>query len=114
MIDDPYETPYLPVPIGEHCITIHEDGHVTNRRKEPDEHSSIWKNARKILSCSDDAIELLGKRANGIEDYKILNAGVSWRGLGHGVKRQWFCGTHRVNNCPHTRRMQRYREEHAK
>ena len=112
MTDDPYEDVYAS-PSGENSITIDEDGNVSAEKKLPDEKSNIWKGSKRISELSDDAIRVIGVRKSGIVDYVIDGVSVIWRGVGNGESRQFVCLKHRVNDCPETRRVARFRSERA-
>lgn len=112
---DPYTDPTPPGPIGENLLVWDPsgDGSFTVERKEPDERPSTWKGSQKIKACGDECIAAIGRRQrSGIIDYRILGVTVSYRGKGNGEDRMYLCHTHIVNDCPHTRRIHRYREEH--
>ena len=68
--------------------------------------------ATEVAKSSDEMIRVIGTRESGIIDYAIGHKiSVSWRGLKFGAKRQYFCGTCRLNECVHTRRIDKYRGE---
>lgn len=99
------------VPAGEMSYTIHEGGQITGVPKV-DERNSIWKGAGKIAAMPDSSIQEYAPRPSGVVDYRIGNVSVSFRGGRRNGRRQYLCHTHVTNNCPHTKRIQRYREEH--
>jgi hypothetical protein len=77
--------------------------------------SSIWKGGAKIAALPDECIiEYPPRERSGYVDYRMMfgvrQASVSYRGGDN--KRSFLCLTHCVNDCPHTRRIRRYREEH--
>lgn len=97
--------------VGENLFNL-ETGEVS--RKGPDERPSTWKGARRILALPDDAItEYPPRRRSGKIDYAIDGVSVTWHGSKHGEDRQYACNTHLKNDCPHTRRIDRYRKEHG-
>jgi hypothetical protein len=112
---DPYAAENLrAVAVGENLLSFDEDGAAVVGRKLPGERSNIWKGSKAIQACSDDKIRCHGARPrSGIVDYTIFEVSVSYRGKGNGEDRQYLCHTHCVNDCPHTRRIHRYRQEHA-
>lgn len=111
MTDSPYDAPFT-VPVGENVFSIDpETGAVTARRKPPEYRSSIWKDARRILSLPDSAIELLTYRPHGVEYYRIEDGTVKW----NPKTERFFCGKPGCGvrgDCPHSRRLKRFREEH--
>lgn len=111
--EDPYANPAAIVPPGETSASFDDDGAVTITRKPPEERSQVWKGRKAIENCADDKIREYPPRArSGIVDYQILGGSVSYRGGENGAKRAYLCHTHVVNDCPHTRRIARYRKEH--
>lgn len=110
-----YDEPSVIVPPGENVLTLGEDGSASVTRKLPDERPNIWKGAKAIEECADDKIVAYPPRPSGVIDYHVLDAPVIWRGLGNGPERQFVClkSGHGCNDCPHTRRLQRWRTEHA-
>lgn len=115
MISDEELNPYTATKpyalgVGENLFNL-ETGEVT--RHLPEERKNSQKDARRIAALPDSAItEYPPRRISGIVDYRIGNVSVSWRGLGHGKKREFLCHTHVTSICPHTKRIRRYREEH--
>lgn len=101
--------------VGENVLDLSGDGEsVAITRKEPEERKRSQKDARRIAALPDSAItEYPPRRISGIQDYRIENVSVSWRGLGNGKKREFLCHTCIVNVCVHTRRVKRYRESHS-
>ena len=107
--ESPYETEFIPVPIGENVATFHEDGSVTVEKRPTEATSSIWKGARKILALPDETIRVLFDRKSGIIDYSVNGTHVSW---GHGREKQgYLCHRHAVNRCAHTKRLDKWRGE---
>lgn len=115
MTSDPYTEPFVAIPVGENVLHWDKDGSgaFTVTHEPPEERSNIWKGTKRIAALSDDAITVLKTRPSGVQDYVIDGVSVSWRGLKHGKKREWFCHGHRVNRCPHSKRLRRFREEHS-
>lgn len=110
---DPYETPAAIVAPGENVLSFDPEGNASVEHKKPDERPNTFKGSKQIQACDDDKIVVIGMRPrSGIVDYAILGVTVSYRGQGHGEKRQYLCHTHIVNDCPHTRRIHRYRQDH--
>lgn len=115
MTDDPYDPSNVRCgQAGENSFKIEEDGSLSMTRKLPSEKPSNWKGAEKIMACSDDKIQLIQVRASGVIDYEVLGVHVIWRGTGNGKRKQYVClkAGHRCNSCGHTKRLQRFREEH--
>lgn len=111
--NDPYLNPAPAGTTGENVLSFDEQGSASVEHRKPDERPNTWKNSKAIQNCDDDKIKCWGQRArSGIVDYSVLGASVSYRGLGYGEARQYLCLTHVVNDCPHTRRLHRYRVEH--
>lgn len=108
------ERPYLdPVPLGgdgELIIKISDDGKFSATHKKRSETPRV--NAKKVRALSDDCISVIGVRPSGIVDYRLDNVSVSYRGEGYGEKCRYLCHTCVVNQCPHTKRIDRYRNEH--
>ena len=68
--------------------------------------------ASEIFKSPDDAIYAYPPRESGICDYRIgRDISVSWRGLKNGPERQYLCNHCRVNDCCHTRRVDKWRGE---
>lgn len=110
--EDPYETPYVPNPIGEIVPTFHPDGSVTIVKRSPAETSSIWKGARRIYAIPHENISVILERPSGIIDYSIDGTRVSW---GHGKKKRgYLCHRHKANRCACTERVKRWRLDHAR
>lgn len=104
----PYDNPARPHPLGENVLSF-RDGKTIIEKKPPEETSSIWKGAKRILSLSDDAIHEYPARPNGDVWYRIENGSVRWR-----KGDNYFCGTPgHGRDCPQIRRIARFRKEHA-
>jgi hypothetical protein len=111
---DPYQNPSRIAPGGENLLALDAEGNASVTRREPDERPNTWKDRKKIEATSFDAIrEYSPRERSGIVDYQIMlttPVSVSWRGTAWGEDREFLCHTHRVNDCPHTRLIKRYRE----
>lgn len=101
-----------PVTIGtgeEAVLCFHDDGSLSLKHGPHKETSSIWKGARRVFAIADVNISVILERPSGIIDYSIDGTRVSW---GHGKKKQgYLCHRHNVANCPHTKRVDRWRGE---
>lgn len=68
--------------------------------------------ASEVYNALDEMIFAYPQRESGAIDYRIgTKISVKWRGLRDGPERQYLCNTCRVNDCEHTRRIDRYRVE---
>lgn len=93
---------------GENLFNL-ETGEVT--RHLPEERPNSFKGARRILSLPDSAIELMSVRSNGVEWYRIEEGTVKWK----PKTKTFFCGKPGCGvrgDCPHSRRVARWRKEH--
>lgn len=81
---------------------------------DPPERSNIWKGARRILGCSDEAIHLVWEGASGKQYWTVLGTTLSFdpRRKSHSVRcLKEGCGLR--GDCPHIRRLGRYLAERA-
>lgn len=104
-----YEEPSSCFGPGENLFNL-ETGEVT--RHLPEERPNSFKGARRILSLPDEAIELVRVLSSGVELYRIEEGTVKWK----PKTKTFFCGKPGCGvrgDCPHSRRIKRFREEHA-
>lgn len=83
-------------------------------RQPPEERAINWKGARKILSCSDDAIHLVSESPSGKCYYTVLGTTLTFdpRRKSHPLRcLKPQCGVR--GDCPHRRRLERWRREHG-
>lgn len=67
--------------------------------------------AQAVAKADDDTITVKGENESGIYYGIGKNITVKWRGLRDGPECQYVCFTCVVNDCPHTRRIDKYRAE---
>lgn len=109
---NPYDDLFAGAP-GENVLIHDGQGKVLGiKRRSPPERSSTWKGARRILGCSDDAVYLFSERASGRKYYKVLGVTVVFDSRRKNcpiacLKPQ--CGIR--GDCPHIRRLIRWRRE---
>lgn len=79
----------------------------------PEEKFNKWRGSQKIMACSDDCIKFIGDFGSGAY-YSVLGSTVKYRGQGNGKRQQYLClkPGHNCNDCPHTRRLDKYRQDH--
>lgn len=110
--ENPYDAlePYC-MPVGENVLVFNEDGSLGMYRKAAPERPNSWKGARRVLALPDSAIQLMSVLRNGVEYYRIEDGTVKWK----PKTGTFFCGKPGCGvrgDCPHSRRIRRYREEH--
>lgn len=113
--DDAYD----PVPLdaeratGGLLIGEDEDGNQTITEAPARHRSQLWAGARKIEALLDSDIRIIPTRSGSY--YRVGNTTVKYRGRGDGVKQQYLClkAGHCCNNCPHTKRLDKWRKEHG-
>lgn len=67
--------------------------------------------ALEVAATPDDTITVKGENESGIYYGIGKTITVKWRGLRDGPECQYVCLSCRVNECPHTRRIDKYRTE---
>lgn len=80
-------------------------------RQPPEERSITWKGARRILGCSDKAIHLVSESASGKKYYTVLGTTVAVVKSHEMRCLKPQCGVR--GDCPHRRRLERWRREHG-
>lgn len=110
---DQYTNPLKIIDTSGETVFDIVDGNLEPRWKASPERPNSWKEARKILKCSDDAIHLVYQGANGKNRYTVLGVTVTFNPRRKkGPKYTCLkpgCGIR--GDCPHTRRLDRWRGE---
>lgn len=97
---------------GETVFDVTAEGTLEPRWKANSERPNSWKGARKILGCSDDKIHLVYQGANGKNRYTVLGVTVTFNPAHKGPRYNCLKGGCGIRgDCPHTRRLDRWRGE---